>query len=38
MATRLGVKSIDVGAPMLAMHSIKEMAGVLDILDYLRMF
>lgn len=38
MATRLGVKSIDVGAPMIAMHSIKEMAGVLDIHDYLRMF
>lgn len=30
IASKLGVASIDVGAPMWAMHSIRESAGVLD--------
>jgi aspartyl aminopeptidase len=30
VAARLGMPSIDVGAPMWAMHSIRESAGVLD--------
>lgn len=30
VAARLGIASVDVGAPMWAMHSIRESAGVLD--------
>ena len=30
VAARLGIASVDVGAPMWAMHSLRESAGVLD--------
>lgn len=38
MSTRLGVKGIDVGCSMMAMHSIKEFAGVTDIFHYCQLF
>jgi aspartyl aminopeptidase len=30
-ATRLGVATVDIGAPMLAMHSCRELASALDV-------
>ena len=30
VAARLGITTVDVGAPMWAMHSVRESAGVLD--------
>ncbi|MBW2524954.1 MAG: M18 family aminopeptidase, partial [Deltaproteobacteria bacterium] len=30
-STELGVRAVDVGAPMLSMHSVREMAGTLDV-------
>jgi aspartyl aminopeptidase len=38
MSTKVGVKGIDVGCPMLAMHSIKELAGVIDFYHYTQLF
>jgi aspartyl aminopeptidase len=30
-ATRLGIPTVDIGAPMLAMHSCRELASALDV-------
>jgi aspartyl aminopeptidase len=38
MAAKAGIKIIEVGAPCLAMHSIREMMGVVDTLYYKRLF
>ena len=38
MAAKAGIKTIDIGAPSLAMHSIREMCGVVDLLYYKRLF
>lgn len=38
MAAKAGIKTIDIGAPMLGMHSIRETCGVIDLLHYWRLF
>lgn len=34
ISSKTGIKSVDLGAPQLSMHSIRESAGILDILYY----
>ena len=34
MAAKAGIKTIDIGAPSLSMHSIRETMGVIDLLYY----
>jgi aspartyl aminopeptidase len=38
MAAKAGIKTIDIGAPQLAMHSIRETCGVVDVLYYRQLF
>ena len=38
MAAKAGIKTVDIGAPMLGMHSIRETCGVIDLLYYNRLF
>ena len=38
VAAKAGLKTVDVGAPMLGMHSIRETCGVLDLYHYHRLF
>jgi len=38
IAGNLGIKTVDIGAPMWAMHSIREMCGVVDVYYYLKLF
>ena len=38
MAAKAGIKTVDIGAPMLGMHSIRETCGVIDLLYYKRLF
>jgi aspartyl aminopeptidase len=38
LAAKAGIKTVDIGAPMLGMHSIRETCGTLDLLYYRRLF
>ena len=38
IAAKAGIKTIDIGAPKLAMHSIRETCGVIDLLYYKFLF
>jgi aspartyl aminopeptidase len=38
IAAKAGMKSVDIGAPMLAMHSIRETCGVIDLTYYQKLF
>lgn len=38
MAAKAGLKTIDIGAPQLAMHSIRETCGVVDLFYYKKLF
>ena len=38
IAAKAGIKTIDIGAPQLSMHSIRETCGVIDLLYYKYLF
>lgn len=38
MAANAGIKTCDIGAPMLGMHSIRETCGVIDLVYYRKLF
>ena len=38
MAAKAGIKTIDIGAACLSMHSIREITGVLDLYYYQKLF
>ena len=38
ISAKTGIKTVDIGAPQLSMHSVRETAGVLDALYYDRLF
>ena len=38
IASKAGIKTVDIGAPQLSMHSIRETAGVIDMLYYKNLF
>lgn len=38
MAAKAGIKTVDIGAPQLSMHSIRETMGVVDLLYYKQLY
>jgi len=38
MAAKAGMKTVDIGAPQLSMHSIRETCGVIDLLYYRELY
>jgi aspartyl aminopeptidase len=38
IAAKAGLKTVDIGAPMLGMHSIRETCGVVDLWHYRNLF
>ena len=38
ISTRLGIKTIDIGNPMLSMHSIRELCGANDMYEIIKLF
>lgn len=34
LSKKLGIVSVDIGAPLMAMHSVREFGGTKDLLDY----
>jgi aspartyl aminopeptidase len=38
IASKTGIKTVDIGAPMLGMHSIRETCGILDGYYYKKLF
>ena len=38
IAAKAGIKTVDIGAPMLGMHSIRETCGVIDLWHYKNLF
>lgn len=38
IASKLGIKTIDMGVAQLSMHSIREFCGVVDVLKYKDLF
>jgi aspartyl aminopeptidase len=38
ISAQAGIKTVDIGAPMLSMHSIRESCGVVDLLYYKQLF
>ena len=38
MAAKAGLKTVDIGAPMFGMHSIRETCGAVDLIYYKRLF
>jgi aspartyl aminopeptidase len=38
IAAKAGLKTVDIGAPMLGMHSIRETCGVIDLYHYRELF
>mmetsp|Transcript_7161 Transcript_7161/g.5138 ORF Transcript_7161/g.5138 Transcript_7161/m.5138 type:complete len:96 (+) Transcript_7161:1193-1480(+) len=38
MAAKAGIKTVDIGAPQFAMHSIRETCGSVDLLYYQKLF